>query len=129
MFKDTVTYEDYNGNMRTETLYFNLSRAEVIQMEMSVNGGLGSFLENIVKSEDMPAIVEQFTKIIKMSYGVKSDDGKRFIKSDEISETFVQSEAFSEFFIKIISDENYAAKFVNGIMPKVENRQTVAPSS
>lgn len=129
MFKDTVTYEDYNGNMRTETLYFNLSRAEVIQMEMSVNGGLGSFLENIVKSEDMPAIVEQFTKIIKMSYGVKSDDGKRFIKSDEISETFVQSEAFSEFFIKIISDENYAAKFVNGIMPNVENRQTVAPSN
>lgn len=129
MFKDTVTYEDYNGNMRTETLYFNLSRAEVIQMEMSVNGGLGSFLENIVKSEDMPAIVEQFTKIIKMSYGVKSDDGKRFIKSDEISETFVQSEAFSEFFMKIISDEDYAAKFVNGIMPKVENRQTVAPAS
>lgn len=129
MFKDTVTYEDYNGNMRTETLYFNLSRAEVIQMEMSVNGGLGSFLENIVKSEDMPAIVEQFTKIIKMSYGVKSDDGKRFIKSDEISETFVQSEAFSEFFMKVISDEDYAAKFVNGIMPKVENRQTVAPAS
>lgn len=127
MFKDTVTYTDYDGNERTETLYFNLSRAEVMQMELSIKGGFSSMLERIVKSEDGPEIADQFVKIIKASYGKKSEDGKRFLKSEEITNEFVQSEAYSEFFMKIVSDEDYAAAFVNGIMPKVDEQSKIIP--
>lgn len=117
MFKDTVTYVDFDGNERTEDLYFNLTKAEVVILENSVSGGLQRRLEAIVKSNDNVQIIENFVEIIKKSYGIKSDDGKRFIKSDEISEEFMQTGAYEEFFMKLISDEEYAAKFINGIAP------------
>ena len=117
MLKKTVTYVDYNGVERTEDFYFNLSKAEVTEMELSVRGGLSAMLEELVKSGDNARIVEIFKDLVLRSYGEKSADGKRFIKSKELSEAFSQTEAYSEIFMELALDEKAAAAFVNGILP------------
>lgn len=117
MLKKTVTYIDYNGNERTEDFYFNLSKAEVTEMELSVNGGLSKMLENIVASNDAAQIIATFKDIVLKAYGEKSPDGKRFIKSKELSEAFSQTEAYSEIFMELALDDKAAADFVNGIIP------------
>ena len=117
MLKKTVTYVDYNGVERTEDFYFNLSNAEVAEMELSVEGGLSKMLEEIVKSNDNVRILELFKQMVLKAYGEKSADGKRFIKSKELSEAFSQTEAYSEIFMELALDEKAAAAFVNGIMP------------
>lgn len=117
MLKKTVTYVDYNGVERTEDFYFNLSKAEVTEMELSVEGGFSKMLEEIVKSNDNVRIVELFKQMVLKAYGEKSADGKRFVKSKEIAEAFSQTEAYSEIFMELALDEKAAAAFVNGIMP------------
>lgn len=121
MLKKTVTYVDYNGNERTEDFYFNLSKAEVTEMELSVNGGLTKMLEDIVASNDNQQIIKAFKDIVLKAYGEKSPDGRRFIKSPEITEAFTQTEAFSEIFMELALNEKAAADFVNGIIPKSMN--------
>lgn len=117
MYKKTITYKDYNGDERTEDFYFNLSRAEVTEMELSTEGGLGATIERITKAKDIPAIVGIFKDLILRSYGQKSPDGKRFTKSKELSEEFSQTEAYSELFMELATDSNQASAFINGIMP------------
>lgn len=117
MLKKTVTYVDYNGVERTEDFYFNLSKAEVTEMELSVRGGLSAMLEELVKSGDNARILEIFKDLVLRSYGEKSADGKRFVKSKELSEAFSQTEAYSEIFMELALDEKAAAAFVNGILP------------
>lgn len=117
MLKKTVTYVDYNGVERTEDFYFNLSKAEVTEMELSVEGGFSKMLEEIVKSNDNVRIIELFKEMVLKAYGEKSADGRRFVKSKELSEAFSQTEAYSEIFMELAMDEKAAAAFVNGIMP------------
>ena len=117
MLKKTVTYVDYNGVERTEDFYFNLSKAEVTEMELSVEGGFSKMLEEIVKSNDNARIIELFKEMVLKAYGEKSADGRRFVKSKELSEAFSQTEAYSEIFMELAIDEKAAAAFVNGIMP------------
>lgn len=117
MLKKTVTYVDYNGVERTEDFYFNLSKAEVTEMELSVEGGFSKMLEEIVKSNDNARILELFKEMVLKAYGEKSADGRRFIKSKELAEAFSQTEAYSEIFMELALDEKAAAAFVNGIMP------------
>lgn len=118
MLKKTITYTDYDDVERTEDYYFNLSKAEIIMMDSSVVGGLKKRLEKIINGKDNVAIMEVFKDLIHRSYGEKSDDGKRFIKSEEISTAFEQTEAYSELVMELLSDPNNAASFVNGIFPK-----------
>lgn len=117
MLKKTITYTDYNGNERTEDFYFNLSKAEIMEMEMSTTGGLTEMIQKIVAAQDAPAIIKVFKEIILKAYGEKSPDGKRFIKSEELSTAFSQTEAFSQLFMELATDADAAAKFVNGIIP------------
>ena len=117
MLKKTVTYVDYNGVERTEDFYFNLSKAEVTEMELSVEGGFSKMLEEIVKSNDNARILELFKEMVLKAYGEKSADGRRYIKSKELAEAFSQTEAYSEIFMELAMDEKAAAAFVNGIMP------------
>ena len=117
MLKKTVTYVDYNGVERTEDFYFNLSKAEVAEMELSVQGGFSKMLEEIVASKDNVQIVNLFKQMVLKSYGEKSPDGRRFVKSDEIAQAFAQTEAYSEIFMELALDEKKAADFVNGILP------------
>lgn len=117
MLKKTITYQDYNGNERTEDLYFNLSRAEVIEMEMGITGGLTEMIKKIVAAQDTPAIIRVFKDLILKSYGEKSADGRRFIKSEELSNAFSQTEAYTQLFMELATDADAASKFLNGIIP------------
>ena len=116
MVVKTITYTDYDNNERTEDFYFNLSQAEVAEMEMSTSGGLGETLRRIIAAQDMPALIENFKKVILKSYGVKAPDGKRFIKSEEMSIAFSQTEAYSQLFMLLATNADEAAKFINGII-------------
>lgn len=119
MFKKTITYTDYNGVERTEDFYFNLTRAEVTEMELSTTGGLTTMIEKIVAEQDSKAIVETFKKIILAAYGEKSADGRRFIKNDEVRDSFAQTEAYSDLFMELASNADAAAEFINGVAPVV----------
>lgn len=118
MIKKTITYTDYDGNTRTEDKYFNLSKPELIEMQASEAGGLEKKIEKISQEQDIAKIIELMKEIIQKSYGVKSDDGKRFIKNQEILDEFMQSEAYSELFMELATDANAASEFINGILPK-----------
>lgn len=115
MIKLPIKYKDYEGVEREELFYFNLNKAELLTMEMEEDGGLKKHLEKIIQAKDAKAIIAEFKKLIKLSYGVKSPDGKRFMKSDELWLEFEQTEAYSELFIKLAMDSKEAAAFVNGV--------------
>lgn len=123
MFTDTITYTDYDGNQRTEVAYFNLSKPELIKLSYSVPGGMDKALERIVArlntgdQEVVGDMFDFFELLLTKSYGVKSEDGKRFVKSPEITEEFTQSELYSEMFMKFSTDPDYVNKFVMGVMP------------
>ena len=117
MLKKTITYTDYNGNQREEDHYFNLSKAEITEMELSTAGGLAELIQNVVKAQDGPAIMKIFKDIVLKAYGEKSPDGKRFIKSEELSLAFSQTEAYSVLFMELVMDADAAGKFINGIIP------------
>lgn len=118
MFKETKTYEDFNGVTRTEDFYFNMSKAELAEMELSVSGGMENLLKKIVDSQDNKKIVETFKEILLKAYGEKSDDGRRFIKSPELSKAFSETPVYSDMFIELATNEDYAAKFIEGIIPR-----------
>lgn len=117
MLKKTISFTDYNGNKRTEDFYFNLTKAEITEMELSTVGGLTQMLQGMVAAQDMPAIVKFVKELILKSYGKKSPDGKRFIKSAELSEEFVQTEAYSQLFMELSTDAEATSYFVNHILP------------
>lgn len=118
MLKKTITYTDYDGNERTEDYYFNLSKAELLEMEMSTNGGLEKFCQKIIAEKDTKRMMEMWKELILKSYGEKSLDGKRFIKNQELVDSFTQTEAYSELFMELASNADTAAAFVKGIIPK-----------
>ena len=118
MLKKTITYNDYNGVERTEDFYFNLSKAELMEMEMSISGGLTEMIEKIVATKDAPAIIKIFKELVLKAYGEKSADGKRFEKKNgTLAEAFAETEAYSQIFMELATDADKAAEFVNGIMP------------
>lgn len=117
MLKKTITYEDYNGETLTEDFYFNLNKAELIALELTEKGGLANKMKEIVESEDGAQIIATFKELILTAYGIKSEDGKRFIKSEDLRMAFEQTEAFSELFIELATNAKSAAEFVNGVVP------------
>lgn len=118
MIKETIKYTDYNGNELVEDFYFNLSRSEIAEMELSYPNGLANHITKITQSNNGAEIIKLFKNLILSSYGRKSDDGKRFIKNVEDSNAFSQTEAYSELFMKLATNADAAAEFVNGIIPK-----------
>lgn len=118
MLKKTIKYTDYDGNEREEDFYFNLSKAEVTEMELSKEGGMSEYIKKISAAQNAPELIKLFKEIIMKSYGEKSLDGKRFIKNKELTEAFIQTEAYSELFVELASNADEAVKFINGIMPK-----------
>lgn len=118
MIKRTMTYTDYDGNERTEDFYFNLTKAETTEMELSSEGGLTKLIEKIMAEQNSVEIIKVFKDLIRRSYGQKSLDGKRFIKSDELFEEFSQTEAYSDLFMELATNAESATAFVNGILPR-----------
>lgn len=126
MIKKTITYTDFNGGERTEDFYFHLTKAEITKMEMSVNGGMAERIQRIVSAQDQPAIIEVFEDLIKKSYGVKTPDGRGFVKRKEDLEAFMATEAYSQLFMELATDSDAASKFVNGIIPSDLSKQIAA---
>ena len=124
MLKKTITYTDYNGVERTEDFYFNLTKAELMEMEIGTTGGMADMIKRIVDAKDAPVIIKIFKELVLKAYGEKSADGKRFVKSEEISNGFAQTEAYSQLFMELATDADAAAAFVNGIIPNIPGAPT-----
>lgn len=127
MLKKTITYTDYDGNSRTEDFYFNLSKAELMEMEMGTTGGLTQMVNKIVAEQETPKIIALFKDILLKAYGEKSPDGKRFIKSEELSAGFAQTEAYSDLFMELATNDGKAAEFINAIIPEIKEPNNVVP--
>lgn len=119
MLKKTITYVDLNGVERTEDFYFNLSKPEIVKMQGSAKGGYDVQLKGIANNLDGNRIMEFFEDLIRRSYGEKSEDGRRFMKSDEISKNFMETPAYEVLFEEMVTDDKAAADFVNAVMPKI----------
>lgn len=126
MVKKTITYTDYDGNERTEDFYFHLTEAEIMEMELSVDGGFKKMVEKIVAAQDTVKIMQTFKSFILKAYGVKSDDGRRFIKSEQLTNEFTQTEAYSKLYMELATNADAATAFINGIVP--ENISAVQPA-
>lgn len=133
MIKKTITYTDYNGIERTENFYFNMSKAEVMEMELSTAGGMAESIQKIVDAKDAPAIIRVFKDLVLKAYGVKSDDGRRFMKVKPdgtlYADEFKETEAYSQIFMELATDADKAAEFVNGIMPAELAQKAARPTA
>lgn len=125
MLKKTITYTDYDGLERTEEFRFNLTKAELMDMELTTAGTFSETMKRIIAEKDIVRIAKLFKELLLKSYGVKSDDGKRFVKSQELSEAFSQTEAYSDLYIELLSDPEEAAKFFAEVAPKIEEVSAV----
>ncbi len=118
MIAKTIEYTDWNGVDRKETFYFNLTESELIDMDLTEYGDMAGLLQRIIDAKDTAQIVKYFKEIIHRSYGVKSADGRRFIKNKEVLDEFMQTEAYNKLFMELATDDKAGAAFVNGIIPK-----------
>ena len=118
MLKKLIKYTDYDGRERSENFYFYMSKAELMEMELGTVGGMQNLIQLIIDKQDIPKIMDAFKTIILKAYGEKSPDGRRFIKSKELSEAFSQTEAYSNLYMELITDANAASAFINGIVPE-----------
>lgn len=125
MLKKLIEYTDYNGKQRKENFYFYLNKAELMEMELGTVGGMQNLIQLIIDKQDIPEIIKAFKMIILKSYGEKSADGVRFIKSEELSQAFSQTEAYSNLYMELISNADAAAEFINGIVPADLARRAV----
>lgn len=131
MYKTTVKYTDFNGQEREEQLYFNLSKSEMMEMELSTQAGVEEMLRMMIATKDNAKIVQTYKDMILKSYGIKSEDGTRFIKTKELREAFEQSAAYDQLFMDLISDTNKQVEFINGVvagvnMPEMDEKEAIA---
>lgn len=129
MLKKTITYKDYNDVEKTEDFYFNLTKAEIMEMEMGTTGGLAEKIQKVIAAQDAPSIIKIFKELILKAYGEKSPDGKRFMKSEEISTAFSQTEAYSILFMELATDSDAASTFINAIIPSDLSQQNLPAST
>ena len=112
-----IKYTDFNGVEREEEFMFNLTEAEITEMELTTDGGLSDSIMKIISAQDTPEIIKTFKMLLLKSYGEKSADGRRFIKSEELTEAFTQTNAYSQLFMELATDDKAAIAFINGIIP------------
>ena len=119
MYKKTITYTDFNGNSRKEDFYFNLTKAECTRMEMSTERGMSDMIDRVIAAQDVPSLITIFEDMIQKSYGVKTPDGRGFVKRKEDLENFMSTNAYSDLYMELVTDANAAAEFLNGIIPNM----------
>ena len=120
MLKKSITYENYNGETITEDFYFNLTKVECIELEFDDNHStLSDSIHTLIDAKDMGTVIRVIKKIVLTAYGIKSPDGKRFVKSDELREAFEQSPAFEELYWSLVTNADDAAEFIAGIVPQI----------
>lgn len=123
MLKRPITYEDFNGETHTEDFYFNLTKTELYEMETEIEGGLVETMNKIIEEKNNHQLIKLFQRIILRAYGQKSEDGKRFIKNEQLAEEFSQTAAYDQLFIELGSNADAGAEFIIGIVPKDIGRE------
>lgn len=118
MLKREIKYEDFDGNEVIDTFYFNISKPELVELEVTYSQGFGAMLQQIIETKDNKALIAKFKEIVLMAYGEKSEDGKRFIKSDELKLRFSQTAAYISLFMELAMNDGAAATFIKGILPR-----------
>ena len=118
MYNKTVTYKDYKGNTRTEDFYFNLNKAELVELELSTKGCLTVMMDRIIAAQDNATLFKIFKDLVSKSYGVLSDDGRKFVKNQEVLDDFMQTEAYSIIFSELATNAEAAAEFFNNVIPQ-----------
>ena len=118
MLKRTIKYEDFDGNEQEELFYFNISKPELIALEVDHPKGFGAWMEEVMKAKDNKTLMEQFKRIVLLAYGEKSEDGRNFVKNDELKAKFESSAAYISLFTELAMDDNAAAEFLLGVLPK-----------
>lgn len=135
MYTITETYTDYNGTSRTEDFYFNYSKAELADKQFSIKGGLAGMITKIIQTDDQPELIRLFRELIQGAYGEKSLDGRRFIKSEEMTKEFTETEAYSQIYMRLATDAKAAEEFINNVIPKdmreqvKDNKTTLLPNA
>lgn len=129
MISKTITYPDFDGNERTETFYFHIMKSELVEIQSSVDGGFDKYLQRIIDTQDQNELLKFIKELILMSYGVRSEDGRGFKKSKELSDSFSYTEAFSNLYMELISDEKEAEAFIKGVIPNVEMPSAKLPAT
>lgn len=131
MLKKTITTVDFGGTERTEDYYFNLTKAEIMEMQLCTDGGFVETVKKIVEAKNQLELTRLFKKIICASYGVLSPDGRKFVKNQQVLDDFMATQAYSDLYIELLSGDGKAAEdFVNGILPKdLTNEAAKAPVS
>lgn len=122
MIKKIVSYVDYDGNARVENFYFNLTQTELTDLSVKHSGGLNDYIQSIIDAKDVKELYSLFKEIIDMSYGKKSEDGRRFMKSQEILDDFKQTLAYDKLVVSLANDEEEAAAFIKGVIPSTEKK-------
>lgn len=117
MYRDHRTYVDFNGVERTEDFYFNLSKAEIADMELSTTGGIKDMVDKILEAKDQAKLVSLFKDLIRMAYGVKSEDGRNFIKNDKVREDYFSTNAYSDLYMELATNDQFASQFFEAILP------------
>ena len=125
MYKITRKFEDYNGVEKEQDFWFNLSKADILKMELSEEGGMDKRLDKLVKTKDMKEAIRVFEGLLLMAYGVKTDDG-RFVKNDQVRAEFASSAAYSDIYFELATNPEAAQKFVEGVIPKFEEQQVAS---
>lgn len=128
MYKKTITYIDYDDVERTEDFYFNMEVNEVTAFQASIPGGLSEYIQRIVQAKNTKEIIDVFENLIAVSYGEKSLDGRRFVKNEEVLNNFKQTRAYPALFMELATDDDAAAEFINGIMPKEDAKKAAVPA-
>ena len=118
MLKETLTYTDYFGNEQTRDFYFHYSEAELTKMQLGQVGGLERFIEKILQTQDQPKLADLFEEFILASYGERSEDGQQFIKNEEVRNRFKQCPAYSDLFMRLMTDDEYLAYFIQNVVPQ-----------
>lgn len=118
MLKREIAYEDFNGNQVSEVFYFNIAKNELVELEVEFDQGFSSFIQGVIDAKNHKELIKQFKALVLMAYGKKSEDGKRFIKSDQLREEFSQSAAYQTLFMELATNDNAAVIFLQGVLPK-----------
>ena len=120
MITKRITYIDYNGNERTENFDFHLNKVEALDFAMSIDGNLTDYVKECVEKDNKVALIGMVKTIVEKAYGKRSEDGRRFMKSEEISRSFIETEAYAILMTELVSDSEKAAEFINGALAEIK---------
>jgi len=123
MYKKNITYTDFNGDERTDAFYFNLSDAEILELQVSYGGDMSRIMRNMLEKRDAKGLLGIITNLIQTSYGEKSSDGKRFMKNQEIRDSFVTTDAYSKLVLELLNDDKEFEKFMTNVIPSDRREQ------